>query len=89
MKTRCPYCDMEVSESAIEAEDGYCPECGSVISTRSSLMGDDDSDFDDELGDFDELEEEEDDFVDDELDDSFFDSEEFEEDFDDMEEEDF
>ena len=31
MATVCPYCNIEVSESSIEAEDGCCPECGSVV----------------------------------------------------------
>ena len=48
MATICPYCNIEVSESAIEAEDGCCPECGSVISASSSFLGEDPSEFDDE-----------------------------------------
>ncbi len=46
----CPYCTMEISLSAVEAEDGYCPECGAVI-TSSSIMSDKDDDFDDLEGD--------------------------------------
>ena len=42
----CPYCTMEISLSAVEAEDGYCPECGAVI-TSSSIMSDNEDDFDD------------------------------------------
>ncbi|MFZ2653859.1 MAG: hypothetical protein WAX69_02985 [Victivallales bacterium] len=42
----CPYCNMEISMSAVEAEDGYCPECGSVI-TSSSILVDNDEDIDD------------------------------------------
>ncbi len=41
----CPYCNMEISMSAVEAEDGYCPECGSVI-TSSSILVDNDDDVD-------------------------------------------
>ena len=41
MATVCPYCNIEVSESSIEAEDGCCPECGSVISATSSFLGED------------------------------------------------
>jgi hypothetical protein len=37
---------MEISLSAVEAEDGYCPECGAVI-TSSSIITDKDDDFDD------------------------------------------
>lgn len=60
--TRCPYCDIEVSESAIEAEDGCCPECGTMLSTRSQFI--DDDDYDDDLDDmFDDLDED-DDYVD-------------------------
>jgi Zn-finger nucleic acid-binding protein len=50
----CPYCEVEVTESAVEAEDGYCPECG-VFLSASSVFNEND-DFDD-----DELEEYEDD----------------------------
>ena len=50
-----PYCTMEISLSAVEAEDGYCPECGAVI-TSSSIMSDKDDDFDDLEGDTEETE---------------------------------
>ena len=40
MTTRCPYCDIEVSESAIEAEDGCCPECGALLSAGGGYLGD-------------------------------------------------
>ena len=58
--TRCPYCDIEVSESAIEAEDGCCPECGTMLSTRSQFS--DDSDLDEEELDdtYDDLDEDDD-----------------------------
>ena len=93
MATICPYCNIEVSESAIEAEDGCCPECGSVISASSSFLGEDPSEFDDGIND-DELDEEEDDiFERGEFDDEVFDDEdldeEFDEEFDDEEEEEF
>ena len=42
----CPYCDIEINEAQLEAEDGCCPECGSMISAPSSLMGDEFDDFD-------------------------------------------
>ena len=45
MSTVCPYCNIEVSESSIEAEDGCCPECGSMISAPSSLMEEDFEEF--------------------------------------------
>ena len=81
MATICPYCNIEVSESAIEAEDGCCPECGSVISASSSFL-------------FEDFDEEEDDiFERGEFDDEVFDDEdldeEFDEEFDDEEEEEF
>lgn len=94
MATICPYCNIEVSESAIEAEDGCCPECGSVISASSSFLGEDPAEYEDHLDDdiFDDLEEEEDDiFERGEFDDETFDEEdldeEFDEEFDDEEEE--
>ena len=97
MATICPYCNIEVSESAIEAEDGCCPECGSVISASSSFLGEDPSEFDDGINDdelFEDFDEEEDDiFERGEFDDEDFDDEdldeEFDEEFDDEEEEEF
>ena len=97
MATICPYCNIEVSESAIEAEDGCCPECGSVISASSSFLGEDPSEFDDGINDdelFEDFDEEEDDiFERGEFDDEVFDDEdldeEFDEEFDDEEEEGF
>ena len=73
-RTICPYCDIEVSESAIEAEDGCCPECGAVL-TMSSIWDDDEVELEEEdvLGD-EEPEEEEEDFYDDEED---FDDEDY------------
>ncbi len=95
MATICPYCNIEVSESAIEAEDGCCPECGSVISASSSFLGEEPAEFDDNLPEdlYDEFEEEEDifdrgefngDFDDEDLDEEFEDD-----DFDEEEEDDF
>ncbi len=85
MATMCPYCNIEVSESSIEAEDGCCPECGSVI-TVSSFMDDADADeYDDEEGGaFDDLDDE--DFMEDDDLDGVFDDDldaEFDEDIDD------
>ena len=42
--SKCPYCNIEVSESAIEVEDGCCPECGAMISAPDLVMCDDESD---------------------------------------------
>jgi hypothetical protein len=47
----CPYCDMEVSMSAVEAEDGCCPECGAIITATAMMIErdeDDDADVADE-----------------------------------------
>jgi uncharacterized Zn finger protein len=34
----CPYCDADVRVSAVEADEGCCPECGSLI-TPSTIFG--------------------------------------------------
>ncbi len=50
----CPYCDMEINEKQMEAEDGCCPECGALITAGNVLNDDDDDEFgddDDEFGD--------------------------------------
>jgi len=89
---------MEVSESAIEAEDGCCPECGSIISASSSFLGEDPDEYEEEQSHdeddvYEELDDDEDDifergeFTDDSFDDEDLD-EEFDEDFDDDEAED-
>ena len=95
--SKCPYCNIEVSETAIENEDGCCPECGAMISAPDLGMGDDEFDEDDEFdyGDdqediFGDLDEDEEfqrvsEFDDDEFGDL---DEEFDEDFDDEEFED-
>jgi hypothetical protein len=44
MGTICPYCNIDVNEARIEAEDGCCPECGAFI-TVSSLFGNHDDDI--------------------------------------------
>ncbi len=79
MATICPYCNIEISESSIEAEDGCCPECGSVV-TVSKIFDDEEDEFDDEF----DLEEETD-LLDDEFSDDEFLDEGFDElNFDDM-----
>ena len=91
--TTCLYCNTEVRESLIEAEDGCCPECGSMISARSGLLGEEDYDYDEYDDDsrdyFSEFDDDDDDgndysregFDEDLYDDSIGD--EFDEDFDD------
>ena len=49
----CPYCDIEINEKQIEAEDGCCPECGAFISA-SMVVNEEDDDYD-EYGDEDDL----------------------------------
>ena len=78
MSTVCPYCNIEVSESSIEAEDGCCPECGAVIGAASSFLDEEpgDSDYEDEKDDvFDEFDDDDDDdaFARDEFEDDIFD----------------
>lgn len=88
MATVCPYCNIEVSESSIEAEDGCCPECGSIISATNSFLGDDPAEFEDieEKDIFDDLDEEEDGlFERDEFEDDIFEEEFDDEEFDDEE----
>ncbi len=50
----CPYCDMEINEKQMEAEDGCCPECGVLITAGNVLSDGEDDEFfdeDDEFGD--------------------------------------
>ena len=57
----CPYCDIEINEKLVEAEDGCCPECGTLITAGSIVDDEDESediyenefgdDLDDEFGD--------------------------------------
>ena len=42
----CPYCEVEISASQIDAEGGICPECGHPIS--SDIYNEDDDEGDDE-----------------------------------------
>lgn len=44
--TICPYCNIEVSEKEIEAEDGCCPECGAMLSAGSMYLDGDMDDYD-------------------------------------------
>ena len=86
MPTICPYCNMEVSESAIEAEDGCCPECGSMISASSSFLGEEPAEYSDKVEDedvYEDPEEDEDEIFDrTEFTDDAFDDEDPEEEFD-------
>ena len=79
MSTVCPYCNIEVSESSIEAEDGCCPECGAVIGAASSFLDEDPAEsdeYDEEKDDvFDEFDDDDEDdaFARDEFEDDIFD----------------
>lgn len=77
---------MEISESAIEAEDGCCPECGSVVTAPSQFM-DDDPDFNDELDEYSDPDED-DEFMDEGgyEDEEDLNDEDFDEDFDELSE---
>ena len=55
MKMLCPYCDVEISMSAVDAEDGFCPECGAVISSSSIFASVEELDEDDLALDDDDL----------------------------------
>jgi len=77
----CPYCDMEINEKQMEAEDGCCPECGALI-TAGNVLSDDDEE-DDIYDDDDDLfgDDDDDEFasIDDLDDDIFNEDEDFEE----------
>ena len=48
----CPYCQAEVRVSSVEADEGCCPECGSMI-TPSTIFGssNDSEKYEDDYGD--------------------------------------
>jgi Zn-finger nucleic acid-binding protein len=50
----CPYCEVEITMSQVDAEDGYCPECGSAI-TPSTIFMDQEEIEDDELEELDDF----------------------------------
>ena len=52
----CPYCEVEITMNAVDAEDGVCPECGSVLAASSIFQDEEeenldaiDDDFDDDF----------------------------------------
>lgn len=52
----CPYCEVEITMSQVDAEDGYCPECGTIIAASAIFDNEEDEDeLDDDL-DLDDLE---------------------------------
>ncbi|MDD3154971.1 MAG: hypothetical protein PHS41_08885 [Victivallaceae bacterium] len=79
MATVCPYCNIEVSESQIEAEDGCCPECGAMLGVGSSIEPEDRGDRYDEGDDFNSFDDDDDDDFENsgEFDDELFEDEEF------------
>ena len=75
----CPYCDMEINEKQMEAEDGCCPECGALITAGNVLSDDEDED---------DIYDDEDDIFGDDEDGEFSDIDDFDE-FDDSSDEEF
>ena len=61
----CPYCDIEISEKLVEAEDGCCPECGTSITARNVIEEPEEDIYAKEFEDSLEDDEYEPDFVDD------------------------
>ncbi len=47
----CPYCDIEINDKMIEAEDGCCPECGALLTPSNVLNEEDEDKYDDEYDD--------------------------------------
>ncbi|MBO4303748.1 MAG: hypothetical protein J6A21_04125, partial [Lentisphaeria bacterium] len=47
----CPYCDIEISEKLVEAEDGCCPECGTSITARNVIEEPEEDSYDKEFED--------------------------------------
>ena len=50
----CSYCDTEINEKQMEAEDGCCPEYGSVLTQSNVINGDGDENEDDIYGEYDD-----------------------------------
>ena len=50
----CPYCEVEITMHQVDAEDGYCPECGAAI-TPSTIFMDQEEDLDDDLDELDDF----------------------------------
>ena len=44
----CPYCEVEITMSQVDAEDGYCPECGSIMAA-SAIFLDNEEELDEEV----------------------------------------
>jgi Zn-finger nucleic acid-binding protein len=47
----CPYCDIEVSMSSVEAEYGCCPECGAIITATAMMIERDEDETEDVVDD--------------------------------------
>ena len=45
----CPYCEVEITMRQVDAEDGYCPECGTIIAASSIFMDEEEEEKFDEL----------------------------------------
>jgi transcription initiation factor IIE alpha subunit len=50
----CPYCEVEITMSQVDAEDGCCPECGTMLTASAIFMEQDP--IEDELEEIDDLE---------------------------------
>ena len=67
--TRCPHCDCKVKISEVEAEDGFCPECGQLVmeSVFGKMFDDEAEDVGDMDGDYNDENENADEFVGDDI----------------------
>ncbi len=45
----CPYCEVEISMTAVDAEDGCCPECGMMLTPSTIFVDEDDDLFEGEV----------------------------------------
>jgi len=67
--TRCPHCECKVKISEVEAEDGFCPECGQLVmeSVFGKIFDDEVEDSSDMDGAYNEENENDDEYVDDDI----------------------
>ena len=67
--TRCPHCECKVKISEVEAEDGFCPECGQLVmeSVFGKIFDDEIEDNSDMDGAYNEENDNDDEYVDDDI----------------------